>query len=332
MARPGLRRPPAVARVLAKLTETVRRHEMFEPGTAVLVAVSGGPDSVCLLHALVRGRRLLRIEPAAFHFDHRLSEGSERHAAYVRSQAERLGVPFVLRRAGTAPARGESVEAWARTARYAAMADARAETGAERAAVGHTADDQAETVLLALLRGGGLDAVAAIRPVTGTVVRPLLEVRRRETVAFCRSLGLRPRHDPMNDDPAFMRVAVRTRVIPQLEAAVGRSVTEALARTAGLLQEDAGLLDALADQAEATVFADDGRTALAADVLLALPRPLASRVVVRAIRSLGGSPDAAHVDAVLALAAKPPGRRASLPGGLAARREREYVRLSPPGG
>jgi tRNA(Ile)-lysidine synthase TilS/MesJ len=212
------------------------------------------------------------------------------------------------------------------------MAAAREEAGAERAAVGHTADDQAETVLLAVLRGGGLDAVAAVRPVTRTIVRPLLEVRRDETAAFCRSLGLRPRHDPMNDDPAFMRAAIRSRVIPLLEEALGRGVAEALARTAAVLQGDAALLDALADQAEATVFRGSDRTGLRADVLLALPRPLASRVVVRAIRALGGSPDAAHVEAVLALAAKPPGRRAPLPGGLAARREREYVRLSAPGG
>src|SRR5207247_6718452 len=140
--------------------------------------------------------------------------------AYGRGPARRLGIPFDVRRAGSRPARGESMEAWARTVRYEALTEVLEETGGGVAAVGHTADDQAETVLLALLRGGGLEAIGGMKPVTGAVVRPLLETTRQETEAFCRSLRLRPRRDPMNQDPAFMRVAVRTRAIPYLERAL----------------------------------------------------------------------------------------------------------------
>jgi tRNA(Ile)-lysidine synthase len=305
---------------------------MFAPGSRVLVAVSGGPDSVCLLHSLVRLRRLLKIDPVCFHFDHRLREGSEADAAYVRGQAKRLGVPFVLRRATSGPARGESVEAWARTARYRALTFALEELGGGVAAVGHTADDQAETLLLALLRGGGLEAVSAMKPVSGPVVRPLLETTREETEAFCRALGLRPRRDPMNEDPGFMRVAVRTRVIPQLERSLGRNLRATLARTAALLRRDAELLDQLAGAARLEVMAEEGPgvALLRAEPLGGLASPIAGRIVRRALLDLGALPEAGHVDAVVALASARPGRSIRLPGGLIARREREYVRVSRP--
>jgi len=114
---PAARRPPAVARVLERVTATVRRHGLVAPGETVLVSVSGGPDSTCLLEALWRLRRLLRIRLAVFHFDHRLREGSAADAAYVRRASARLGVPFHLVEAVSSPARGASVEAWAHDVR-----------------------------------------------------------------------------------------------------------------------------------------------------------------------------------------------------------------------
>ncbi|MGH2556925.1 MAG: tRNA lysidine(34) synthetase TilS [Actinomycetota bacterium] len=328
----ALRRPPAVGRVLERLTATARRHRMFDAGSRVIVAVSGGPDSLCLLHSLVRLRRLLKIDPVCFHFDHRLRKGSELDAVYVRGQAKRLGVPFFLRRAGSAPARGESIEAWARTVRYEALTYLLDELGGGVAAVGHTADDQAETVLLALLRGGGLDALAGMRPVSGSLVRPLLETAREDTEAFCRSLGLRPRRDPMNEDPAFMRPAIRHRVIPQLERATGRNLRATLARTAALLRQDAEFLDQLAEAARPEVIVEEGsRVALLHSGRLAdLAPAIAGRIVRRAVLALGSLPESGHVDAVIALARSRPGRSIALPGGLLARREKEYVRLSRP--
>jgi tRNA(Ile)-lysidine synthase len=305
---------------------------MFDPGSRVLVAVSGGPDSLCLLHSLVRLRRLFEIDPACFHFDHRLRRGSERDGAYVGAQAKRLGVPFVLRRASSSPARGESIEAWARTERYRALTASLEELGGGVAALGHTADDQAETVLLALFRGGGLDALAGMRPVSGSIVRPLLETTREETEAFCRSLRLRPRRDPMNEDPAFMRPAIRHRVIPQLERAVGRNLRATLARTAAVLRQDAEFLDQLAEAARSEVIVEEGPgvVLLGADRLASVAPAIAGRIVRRALLDLGSLPESSHVDAIIGLASARPATSIALPGGLIARREREYVRVIRP--
>ena len=297
----------------------------------MVAAVSGGPDSLCLLHALWQLRRLLKIDVACFHFDHGLRPESAAEARYVAGHARRLGVPFVLRSAGTGPPRGASVEAWARTERYGAIAAVLEELGGGVAAVGHTADDQAETVLLALLRGGGLEAVSGMSPVVRPIVRPLIDVDRHATVAFCRALGLRPRRDPMNEDPAFMRAAVRRRVIPALERAVGRNIRTTLVRTAALLREDAELLHELAARAARGVVVKEGEdTLLRIDALEGLPKPLAGRIVRAELLALASLPEASHVESVLSLTSRRPGQKVSLPEGLLAKREREYVRLARP--
>jgi tRNA(Ile)-lysidine synthase len=324
----ALRTPPAVARVLERVVATARRHRMFAPGACVAVAVSGGADSLCLLHSLVRLRRLLRIQVTCFHFDHRLRHGSEADAAYVRRQAARLGVPFVLRTADSRPLKGSSVEAWARTVRYEALMAVAEERGAE-AAVGHTADDQAETVLLALVRGGGLEAVAGMRAVNRPIVRPLLDVTRDETAAFCRAMHLRPREDPMNRDRRFMRAALRHHGIPALEKAVGRGVKDSLVRTAALLRDDADFLEVLADRAWLDVAEEAGGVIqLDAEALGAMPSALAGRVVKRALLRAGAVPEAGHINAVVGLSSARSGTAANLPGGLLARREKGYVRFS----
>jgi tRNA(Ile)-lysidine synthase len=306
---------------------------MFEPGGAVVVAVSGGPDSVCLLRALHDLRRLLRLRPLCFHFDHGLRAESKVDAEYVRRLAARLEVPFVLRRAEGRPARGESPEAWARTVRYGALFEVVEETEASAAAVGHTADDQAETVLLALLRGGGLEALSGMAPVSRPVVRPLLEVSRQETEAFCRALRLRPRRDPMNVDPSLMRAALRGRVIPMLEQQLGRGARAAVVRSAALLREDAAFLETEAERASVQVIvrsSSSNERRLRVVRLRTLGKAVAGRVVRRALLDLGLVAEVNHVEAVLDLARGRPGRKVSLPEGLIAARDREYVRLSRP--
>jgi tRNA(Ile)-lysidine synthase len=336
------RGPAPVARVLQRATATARRHGMFEPGDLVIVACSGGPDSMCLLHALHRLRRLFRIRLHVFHFDHRLRADSAADARYVSRQAERLGLPFDLRAADDTPREGQSPEAWARLARYSALQEAATEAGATRAAVGHTLDDQAETVLLGLLRGGGLDAaagipaVASLPPLGFPACRPLLEVTREETEAFCRSLRLRPRRDPMNADRRFLRARLRHDVLPLLEERVDRGVRAALARTAANLRADAEYLDAVASLAarEITVVGEDDLR-LHAERLAALPEPIAARVVRQALRVAAASGGewasdvtSAHVRAVLDLAERRGSRRVDLPSGLLAARAKEYVRIS----
>ncbi len=322
-------RPPAVARVLARVVATVRAHEMLLPGETVLVAVSGGPDSLCLLHALVDLRRLLKLDLCVFHFDHRLRPGSHLDAAYVRRVADRLGLPFQLREAETAAEPGESVEDWARRARYAALGLAMREAGASKGAIGHTRDDQAETVLIALVRGGGLEAVAGIEPVQGPFVRPLIDVERREVQAFVRAKRLRPRDDPTNRDTRLLRNAIRLEVVPALERATGRDVVPTLARTAAILRRDADELRRRATEAIVELVEDeeDG-VRVPAVALRSLPVAIGSRVARAAIYRCGVAPSQEDVEAALDLAGGRPGRRRDLTGGLKASRDKEYVSFS----
>jgi tRNA(Ile)-lysidine synthase len=315
--------------VLERVTASAREHLMFLPGDTVLVATSGGPDSLCLLHALHVLRRLLRIRPEVLHVDHRLRAGSADDARYVRQVARRLGLPFHLWVAEGRPTRGASVEAWARGQRHRAFTEVRRATSARRVALAHTRDDQAETVLLAVLSGRGLEAVSGMKPVSGPFVRPLLEVDRAEIEAFCSALHLRPRRDPTNEDPRFLRNALRLRGIPAIERALRRPVREPLARTASLLREDADelarrALEAMDDVVEETATGVD----LDAGRLLLLPRAIAGRVVRLALLRCNVVATIEDVRSTLDLAAGRPGRRRDLSAGLKATREREYVSIS----
>jgi tRNA(Ile)-lysidine synthase len=336
------RRPPAVARVVERVIATVRTHDMLHEGETVLVCVSGGPDSVCLIESLVRLRRLFRVGLEVFHFDHRLRDGSAADAAYVRRLASRHRLPFHLRAADDAPSPGGSVEAWATVRRMNAADDVRREIGAEVMAEGHTLDDQAETVLLNLLRGTGLDGLAGIWPGEGerpgsALVQPLLDVTREEVEAFCRALGLRPRRDPMNDDLHLLRAAIRHEVIPMLARTTGREVRATIARTASVLHADRLELLRQAVEHEASIVERDGdEVRFRAADLAALPASLAARIVRMALWQMAAVDDEVApwtrdaVMAVLDLAAGRPGRRRELAGGHTARRDRVYVRVSLP--
>jgi tRNA(Ile)-lysidine synthase len=337
-----MRRPPAVARVLERVTKTVREHEMFREGDLVLVSVSGGPDSVCLLYSLWYLRRLFKIRLEVFHFDHRLRKDSVKDAEYVRRLAERLKLPFHLRAADDAPAKGVSVEAWATVARMNAANDVRKSIGARMWAEGHTLNDQAETILLNLIRGGGLEAITGIWPggaqEGSTIVQPLIDVERDEIVVFCRALHLRPRRDPTNEDTRLLRNAIRIKVLPAIERGTGRDVTRSIARSGDLLRADRMELHGAAIHALSTVLEGPmngprDHVRLHAEALRSLPKPIASRVVRLAIYRVMASEDAAPwtreaVEAVLDLAGGRVGRRRDLPNGSTARREQEYVSVS----
>lgn len=333
-------RPPAVARVLERVTKTAREHEMFGPGDLVLVSCSGGPDSVCLLYSLWHLRRLFKIKLAVFHFDHKLRADSGKDAAYVRTLAERLKLSLQLRQATDQPRKGASVEAWARVARRNASVDVRNQIGATSIAEGHTLDDQAESVLLNLVRGTGLEGLTGIdpgHPGHTRLVQPLIEVEREDVEAFCRALHLRPRRDPMNEDRRFLRAAIRHEVMPVLEGATGRSVSASIARTAGLLRADRDELFAATVTAYGDVVDGERATDVRFDVgrLRELPRPVASRVIRLAAYNLLSTDWAAPwtkdaIEAVLDLAIGRPGRERDLPQGLKAVREKGYVRVSRP--
>ena len=231
--------------VAAVRTAVRRALADLEPGAVVLVACSGGPDSLALLAATVHEARTPGWRVVGATVDHGLQEGSQLQAARVVEQMAALGVDetvgsrVVVRAAGTGP------EDAARRARYAVLEEMARHFGAAAVLLGHTRDDQAETVLLGLTRGSGGRALAGMRPAFDRFRRPLLGVARDDTVTACQVEGIEVWDDPHNHDPGFARVRVRERVLPVLEEELGPGIAAALARTAEQLRPDADLLDDL---------------------------------------------------------------------------------------
>mgnify|MGYP000921593470 CR=1 FL=1 len=259
-------------RALGPATLEVVQAVSGVPDGGLVVACSGGADSLALAAAaaLVAGRRGSAVR--ALVVDHGLQDGSAAVAAAVAEQlTSQLDLSAAV--ATVSVVRGDGPEADARAARYAALEAAAVDD--EVVLLGHTLDDQAETVLLGLARGSGPRSLAGMPARRGRFVRPLLEVRRAVTAAACAELGLSPWQDPHNSEARFARVRVRERVLPVLEAELGPGVAEALARSADLFRVDADHLDGLAAVAAAEVA---GET-IDCDALAAVPPALRSRVL-----------------------------------------------------
>lgn len=260
---------------VAAVRNAVRRGLAdLDPGARLIVACSGGADSLALASATVFEGRHQSWYVVGATVDHGLQEGSDTRAEAVVAQLATLGVDETVSARATVEAPGLGPEAAARAARYAVLEQLRESFDADLVLLGHTRDDQAETVLLGLTRGSGGRALAGMRPAFEHYRRPLLDVSHTDTVTACQVEGLRIWEDPHNDDPAFTRVRVRRRVLPMLEDELGPGVTDALARTAEQLRPDMELLDAYAEQALGDL--GDG---LPVDGLLALPGPIRTRVL-----------------------------------------------------
>lgn len=279
-------------RALGPATLEVVRAVDGVPDVGLLVACSGGPDSLALAAAASVVARRRGSALRALVVDHGLQDGSAAVAAAVVEQlGVKLGLPAVVATVTVAP--GPGPEAAARTARYAAL-EAAAEPG-ELVLLGHTLDDQAETVLLGLARGSGPRSLAGMPARRGRFVRPLLGVRRAVTAAACAELGLTPWQDPHNAETRFSRVRVRERILPVLEAELGPGVAEALARSADLFRIDADHLDELAAGALAQLA---GET-LDCSALAATPAALRSRVLRSWLAERGAAEvTAQHLSAV----------------------------------
>jgi tRNA(Ile)-lysidine synthase len=292
-------------------------------GQSLVVGLSGGADSVALLDALVVLARRRDLQPVAAHLDHRLRPDSAEDEAFCRDLSARLEVPFhagVADVAARARRDGGGLEQAARRERYAFLRRVRVETGARAIAVAHTRDDQAETLLLRLLRGAGATGLSGMRPRVGRLLRPLLRVSRDEVVAHLRERGLAWRDDPTNADPRHLRNRVRHELLPYLEARFNPALRAGLARTAGLLADEAAFLEKEAERLlDRAARAEAGGLVLDARALAEAP-PAVARVAVRqALRETGGlgRVRAVHVERILALAraGSPSPRRLPLPGG-----------------
>ncbi|QCW49667.1 tRNA lysidine(34) synthetase TilS [Nocardioides dongxiaopingii] len=316
---------PAVAAVRL----AVRRSLGQADGDVVVVACSGGADSLALLAAAAfecprLGRRVVGAV-----VDHGLQDGSAEHADRVVAQMAALGADETLSARVRVEGTGRGIEAAAREARYAVLEQVAERVGSTTVLLGHTLDDQAETVLLGLARGSGGRSMAGMRPAFDVFRRPLLGITRARTEQACAAEGIEFWRDPHNDDPRFTRSRVRHTVLPMLERELGPGVAETLARTAEQLRPDMEALDDLADLAFLEARVDDGL-----DVPTLAEQPLAIRSrVVRLAALAAGSPASelfhVHVTALLALVAGDVRGQVQLPGHVTAFRDRTRLGFRP---
>lgn len=321
--------------LLAAVDRALQQAGPPKHGETLVLGLSGGADSVALADTLASLQRRRGFRLVAAHLDHGLRPESADDAAFCLSFCATLGVPF---RGGTAPVRARALrekaglESAARHERYSFLRRVQADEDAVAIAVAHTQDDQAETLLLRLLRGAGASGLAGMRPRSGDLLRPLLEVSRAKVLEHLRARGLAWREDPSNADAAHLRNRVRHELLPYLEQRFNPRIREALARTAALLADEAAYVRTRGEELVAQIGSRD-RGTLVLDRLRLAGAPLAvARAAVRlALERTGGLTgiDRGHVDRVLEVAGSgaPAGRRLLFPGGREARFTHHQLRL-----
>jgi tRNA(Ile)-lysidine synthase len=254
--------------------------EKFEAGDTFLVAVSGGADSLALAQALLIESQPLALNAVAVTVDHQLQVNSHLQAQKVAEQLKEIGYgEVVIKKVVVTTDAG--LENGARDARYAALNESVAETKAVKVFLGHTRNDQAETVLLGLARGSGARSLSGMAAENGNLLRPLLSITREETESACKEWGLDFWNDPHNLNTEFTRVKVRREVIPYLEEHLDPGISRALVRTAALLRDDADALD---------LWAEREATDLECDRLALLPKAIRTRIIRRAALAAGATP------------------------------------------
>ncbi len=338
--------PELCRQVQKKVLDSIASDHLWSPGDTIVVAVSGGADSLCLLHALRAGQEEHGGRLHVAHLDHRLRPESSAEAAHVAALAERWGLPATVG-AVDVPAlmqqEGVAAEEAARQARYRFLAEVARDVGAAAIALGHTADDQVETVLMHLLRGSGPGGLRGMRarsspapwitagielPRPLFLVRPLLDVSRAETEEYCAACGLQPAIDPWNEDPRFLRVRVRREVLPFLEK-VNPKLRQAVLRLARLASWQDDDLQALLDaQWPGLARQADGVVQLELSAWSHLSQTLRLLALRRAVEQVRGHLEDVGWEALVAAAALdelPVGSEVALVGQVVARREYETL-------
>jgi len=301
--------------------------ERCEAGDCILVAVSGGADSLALAYATLVESSPLAIKAIAVTIDHQLQEKSSDQAAKVEKQLRAMGYQDVVV-AKVKVSLESGLEAGARSARYEALQRIALEKNAVKVLLGHTRDDQAESVLLGLARGSGTRSLSGMASENGIYLRPLLALTRAQTEAACTEFGIEYWNDPHNENHDFSRVRVRREVLPVMEEQIGPGIAAALARSAALLRDDADALDAIAS----AEISRHNLTDLECSELELLPRAIRTRILRTAIYAAGapsGSISADHIGAVEALVTSWHGQGlVSLPGGVKVERISGRLSLS----
>lgn len=280
-------RRPRLTPARADVRRAVRAVlESLETDTLVLVALSGGSDSLALAAAVAFEAPRCGLRAGAVIVDHGLQADSARVAERAADQARQLGLDPVRIESVTVTRSSAGPEADARTARYAAFTRARTETGAALVLLGHSLDDQAETVLLGLARGSGAASLSGMPAAADGIARPLLGLSRETLRQACIDEGLEWWDDPHNADPSYLRVRVRERVLPLLEAELGPGVAEALARTAEQLREDQDAFARQIDEIiEEIVEPAEAGIAVSVAALAANPAALRQRIIRHVVHS-----------------------------------------------
>jgi tRNA(Ile)-lysidine synthase len=314
-----------------RVLQFIRRNGLINSGQKVLVAVSGGPDSVCLLHILYRLRTALDVTLHIAHLDHGL-RGAESagDARYVADLALKLDLPATIEKRDVSGYRSEhhlSPEEAAREIRYGFLAETARKIGAERVAVGHTQDDQVETVLLHIIRGTGTRGLRGLQPCQSLqfagnrliVFRPLLDIKRQETDAYCSRNQLSPRLDVSNLSTSLLRNRVRHELLPLLKS-YNTGIFDSLLRISRIAQEELAFLDAESKSAfQKTVTQKANTFIFDKEKFLALDPALRRHVLRKSIEGLLGTLkdiEARHIEALMDALVKPAGRQIALPGGL----------------
>ena len=323
----------------SKIIDFIQRYSLISPGEIVVVGVSGGADSVCLLHVLAKWQKGLGIKLHAAHLNHQLrGVESEADAEYVSDLAGSLGIPITIDRQDVAAYRAErncSIEEAARELRYAFFTRVAGEVGANRIAIGHTRDDQVETILMHILRGTGITGLCGLAPCSPVaydgqgmswpasslslrakrsnllVIRPLLDITREETTSYCQEHQLAPRIDSSNLSLSFFRNRLRLQLLPLLRQ-YNPSIDQALLRLADIAKEDnafieqqaSELWDEVARQENNAIYLDKKQLA---DLPIALQRQLL-RVAVTKLAGDARDIEASHIEAARSLLNKPAGQ------------------------
>jgi tRNA(Ile)-lysidine synthase len=281
-------------RILNTFRKTIQKYRLLEPGDRVLVAFSGGPDSMALLSLLLEVQPSMSLQLSLAHFNHRLRPGAAADEEFSRQIAEQFRLPIQVGSAdvrGFARKAGLNLEEAGRLLRYDFLKRAAVSAGANKIATGHTRNDQAETFLMRLFRGSGRRGLAGIFPaLDGLVIRPLLEVERRELESYLKRKRVAFRRDESNSDRRYLRNRIRLELIPFLEKRFGHDVVSRLGRAAAIARDEEDLLEQTTRRKyQKVILVRDGRPSLRAYLLTALPPGLARRVVRQFILELKGN-------------------------------------------